>query len=408
MTGAGTARSMASSEVQRPSPESTMTGAISSKPGLGPGGPLEQLEQPAAHHRAVAPDRGDLVQVERELLGRLHDLEALAVGLHEAVLDAVVHHLHEVAGPDRAHVGVPVLGGQGQEGRLDHGHGLLGAPHHEAVALLQAPHPARGAGVDEADALLGQPLGRGRRLLVVRVAAVDDDVALLEEPGQLGDGVVGRLARPGTITQAARGGDSLAASSSREAAGSAPLSAAACRASADRSKATTWWPPSSSRSVMLAPILPSPTMAIFIARPVLVGPARLELERCCALSVPRRCRAARRRTWRRSGRPRPPGWRPRRRSRCRPRPARPGWPAARLGVGVEGAGDGAVVEQGVDRLVGHGVDRVGADQACPRRGGRGRRGSWWRWRPTAAAAPGPPWPPAPPSAGPRRWPRKCW
>src|SRR5580658_3851570 len=71
----------------------------------------------------------------------------------------------------------------------------------------------------------------------------------------------------GTITQAARGELSFFATSSSEAAGSAPLAAAASRACSERSKATTSWPPFSSRSVMLAPILPRPIMAIFIVAP---------------------------------------------------------------------------------------------------------------------------------------------
>ena len=43
-----------------------------------------------------------------------HDLEALGVGLHEPVLDPVVHHLDEVARTDRPDVGVAALGRQRQ------------------------------------------------------------------------------------------------------------------------------------------------------------------------------------------------------------------------------------------------------------------------------------------------------
>ena len=71
----------------------------------------------------------------------------------------------------------------------------------------------------------------------------------------------------GTMTQATRGGSSAAASSSRVATGWAPKAAAAARASAFRSKATTSWPCSISRWDMLAPILPSPTIAIFMGVP---------------------------------------------------------------------------------------------------------------------------------------------
>ncbi len=95
--------------------------------GLRAQGPLGQLQQPTSHHRAVPPDRSDLVEVEVELLRLGHDLESLGVGLHEAVLDAVVDHLDEVAGARRADVGVTALGGEGEEDRLAGGHRLLGA-----------------------------------------------------------------------------------------------------------------------------------------------------------------------------------------------------------------------------------------------------------------------------------------
>ena len=57
----------------------------------------------------MLPDRGDLVHVQREILARLHQLKALGVGLHQAVLDAVVYHLDIVAGagrPDMAPAGL--------------------------------------------------------------------------------------------------------------------------------------------------------------------------------------------------------------------------------------------------------------------------------------------------------------
>ncbi len=134
------------------------------------------------------------MQVEVVLVGLGHDLEALGVGLHEAVLDAVVDHLHEMPGPDRPDVGVAALGRQGEEDGLG-GRDRLGAPaHHQAVAVLEAPYTAGGAGVDELDAVLGETGGIGGGVLVVRVAAVDDDVARLEQTGERGHGVLGGLA----------------------------------------------------------------------------------------------------------------------------------------------------------------------------------------------------------------------
>ena len=46
-------------------------------------------------------------------VGLAQDVEALGVGGHHAVLDAVVHHLDEVPGAVRAAVQVAVLGGAG-------------------------------------------------------------------------------------------------------------------------------------------------------------------------------------------------------------------------------------------------------------------------------------------------------
>ena len=106
--------------------------------------------------------------------------------------------------------------------------------------------------------------------------------------------------------------------------------------------------------------------------------------------------------------PRPRGCPTRRPGRSRPRRA---WPASlrrrpgrrrRSGPRVPWSAKASMV------AVGHRVDRVGADERCRRRGGRGRRGSWSRSRPTAAAGPAPPWPPAPPSGARRTLLAKCW
>ena len=184
MTGTGTLRSSAASSVQRPSPESTTNGSMSSKPAPGRSASSVSSSSQDLHHRAVAPDRGDLVQVEVELGGIGHDLEAFGIGLHQPVLDAVVHHLHEVAGTDAPHVGVAALGCEGEEDRLRDRDRLRTAPDHDAVAVLQAPHAPRGTGVHEMDAPLGQPFGVGDGLFVVRVAPVDHEVALLPEAGR--------------------------------------------------------------------------------------------------------------------------------------------------------------------------------------------------------------------------------
>jgi hypothetical protein len=75
------------------------------------------------------------------------------------------------------------------------GHHLVVAADHEAVAAVQAPDPAAGPAVDQVDAALPQP---GRPLdvvAVVRVAAVDDDVARFHPVGELVDDLLGDLPR---------------------------------------------------------------------------------------------------------------------------------------------------------------------------------------------------------------------
>ena len=100
-----------------------------------------------------------------------------------------------MAGARHAHVGVAPLLGQRLEQRLDLLEAFGVAADHHAVALLQAPDAARDAGVQEEDALL-LCLGRtALRVAEVRVAAVDDDVAVLEQREERLEGVLGRRAR---------------------------------------------------------------------------------------------------------------------------------------------------------------------------------------------------------------------
>src|SRR5207237_1206712 len=113
-------------------------------------GSVQELEEPRADNRPVTPDAGDLVQVELEL-GAAHDLEPLRVRLHEAVLDPVVDHLHEVASTGRTDVRVPVLGCERPEERLEPSDRLGVASRHQAVADLEAPDASGDADVDEVD-----------------------------------------------------------------------------------------------------------------------------------------------------------------------------------------------------------------------------------------------------------------
>ena len=185
--------------------------------GQGLGG---QVKQPGRHHAATTPHLGDIGQIEVEALIfrqgvgalALHQFEALGISLHQAVLDAVVDHLHVVTGADRAGVDVAALGalirgvaalgaleiaiarGEGIEQRLEMlEHGLLGADHH-AVAALQAPHAAGSTHIDVVQALQLEGRGTADVVLVEGVAAIDDGVAGFHQLGKRGDGLLGDLA----------------------------------------------------------------------------------------------------------------------------------------------------------------------------------------------------------------------
>src|SRR6185312_6199997 len=104
------------------------------------------------------------------------------------------HHLDEMPGAGRAGMDIAAFGawvarlpargardvaeagGERREDRIEVIDSLLRAADHHAVAALDAPDAARRAAIDIVDALLGQLLGAADVVLVVGIAAVDDDV----------------------------------------------------------------------------------------------------------------------------------------------------------------------------------------------------------------------------------------
>ena len=164
----------------------------------------------------------------------LEDVQALGVRGHDAVLDAVVDHLDEMAGAVGAAVQVAVLGGaakflaarrartvadaggQRLEDRIEMLHDVGLAADHHAVAALQAPDAAAGADIHIVDALCGQFLGAANVVDVVGIAAVDKNVARLQQ-GQQSAMVLSTTAA-GTISQTARGCSSFLTKSASEAA----------------------------------------------------------------------------------------------------------------------------------------------------------------------------------------------
>ena len=154
-TGTGTASSMAALIVQRPSPESETRPANSESAGSFDQGGRRQVEQPGGDHAAAPPHLGDVAQVEVVLVvlgvaqgrrlgvdlvvlladvGGAQDAQSLGVGGHDAVLDAVVDHLDEVAGAVRPAVQIALLGGAAD---------LLASRRARDVADARAPASAK-------------------------------------------------------------------------------------------------------------------------------------------------------------------------------------------------------------------------------------------------------------------------
>ena len=121
-------------------------------------------------------------------------------------------HLDEVAGAGRPGMDVALFGARietgaprrlldlalagGKRGKdriemVDRG---LVAADHQAIAALEAPDPARGADIDITDAGLQQVGGAADIVLVVGIAAIDQDVIGRNAGGQMRDGALGDLA----------------------------------------------------------------------------------------------------------------------------------------------------------------------------------------------------------------------
>src|SRR5258707_7920917 len=76
-----------------------------------------EVGQPGRDHAAAPPSFGNVGDIEIEAMfrreprdtGVLEDVESLRIGLHQAVFDAVVDHLDEVAGTDGTGVDIALL-----------------------------------------------------------------------------------------------------------------------------------------------------------------------------------------------------------------------------------------------------------------------------------------------------------
>ena len=127
----------------------------------------------------MLPDLGNLMEVElAKILRVVENLVAFGVALQQGVFDAVVNHLHVVSGAARTNVRVAVVGRQREEDWLAVLHRTLTAADHQAVAVLESPDTAARSAVDELDSLFCERFRAPHRVVKVRVAAIDDNVAL--------------------------------------------------------------------------------------------------------------------------------------------------------------------------------------------------------------------------------------
>jgi hypothetical protein len=131
--------------------------------------------------------------------GMAQQVVGLGDQLHVGVLDAVVHHLHEVPGAVGADVhaaGRPVdLGGDVLQQRAERRVGLRRPARHDAGAVQRALLAAGDAGADEVQPALAQRGLAAPGVGVVRVAPVDDHVAGLQQRRELVDDRVGGRSR---------------------------------------------------------------------------------------------------------------------------------------------------------------------------------------------------------------------
>src|SRR5262249_24912206 len=189
-----------------------------------------QVEQPGCHDAAAAPYFSDVAQVEVILVvlgitegsrfgihlmaapahaGAAQNSQSFGVSCHESVLDAVVDHLDEVAGPVRAAVQVSLLGGaadlvttgrtrdvvaptwcERREDRVETLHHIRLAADHHAVAAFQSPDTAAGADIYIVNLLAGELPGATDVVYVIRVASVDKNVAGFEQRHKVCDALV--------------------------------------------------------------------------------------------------------------------------------------------------------------------------------------------------------------------------
>ena len=141
-------------------------------------------------------DRADLLRLHAQPVG--HQAVAFRDHLHVGVFDAVVDRLDEVTRPVRPQpVGAGVALEVGRDGLQDLVHlivKLARAADHHGWAVARPDLAAGNADTEEAEALLLHHPRSADRVAIVRVAAVDDEIALVQQRQQVIEDEVHHLA----------------------------------------------------------------------------------------------------------------------------------------------------------------------------------------------------------------------
>src|SRR5580692_1086017 len=143
----------------------------------------------------------------------VQDVQPLGVGGHDAVLHAVVHHLHKVTRTARPAMEISLFrsaaylvsprgtrniadtGSDGFEDRVQVLDSIGGPSDHETVAPLQSPDTATGSDVHILDPLGREFSAAANVIDVIRIAAIDQNVAGLQVWGKLGNRIVHKPSR---------------------------------------------------------------------------------------------------------------------------------------------------------------------------------------------------------------------
>src|SRR5215470_1159218 len=183
-------------------------------------GSRREVQEPGCYYTASPPHFGDVLEVQVVLvmlrvaqgrglsvnlallplsyIGGVQHGQTFGIGRHDSVLDAVVNHLDEMAGAVGTAVQVALFGGAieffatgraryvtdtGGKRREDWievlNHVLFAANHH-AITTFEAPHTATGAYVHVVNLLSCELPGALDVVNVIRIAAVDENVACLQ------------------------------------------------------------------------------------------------------------------------------------------------------------------------------------------------------------------------------------